>query len=127
MKDLFKENGFLSEYGKEMVAPIQNRLENLLTSIEVRYLSETELRALGGVISKLVGDTIADFIAHKAEVDRKLSSMTDDEFENYMKNKYGERWMFKSASSEELKRCKLLAEAKIGPILKEMRKELAAP
>lgn len=120
MSKMYKENGFLSPEGKSVVAPLEGALEALLSSPEVREMSETELRTLGGVLSNIIGNAISNVIVSRSVFQSNLDKMTDEQFELFMKTKYGDRWILQSVLPEELKRSARLNEQKNQDLLDEI-------
>jgi hypothetical protein len=100
----FNDNGFLSEEGKRMLLEFNTAIENLMATDEVDDMSETEIRALGSVLAKIVGDVISNRISRKLQENVKFEAMSDDDFETYLKNKYGDNWVFMTLTPEEFKR-----------------------
>ncbi len=104
-KELYKDNGILSEHGVVVTHPVKMALYKLLNQHEeIKGLSENELRTLGGSLQKIVGDAISERILFKNEVQKKLDAFNDEQFTAYLKAKYGSRWMLQSLSEEELAR-----------------------
>lgn len=124
MSKLFKENGFLSEEGQQVLSKVKGALEDLFSSKEVKDLSETELRTLGSNLSALVGNTISDRLQAKREVIKKFEGMDDKQFQAYLVAKYGDNWMFQSLTPDELDRCPKLQQQEIENILKESAKHV---
>ncbi|CAM6006385.1 unnamed protein product [Sphagnum balticum] len=102
----FKENGSLSEEGERAFIEIRDEVDNFLGHDEVLYMSISELQILGSCIAKFVADRIHDKIIHRHRIANEFEAMTDDEFYDYLKEKYGEHiWQFCSLTPEELARC----------------------
>jgi hypothetical protein len=121
----FNDNGFLSEDGKRMLLEFNTAIENLMTTDEVDDMSETELRAMGSVLSKIVGDTITNRISRKLQETDKFTAMSDIEFESYLTNKYGNNWVFVSLTPEELSRVPALDLDKLRKEMKVIGEELS--
>ena len=117
----YKENGFLSEEGKKLLAPVAEALSKVFTSVEVREMSESQLRILGSSLSHLVGETTSNFIQSKAEVTRRFESMSEEQFEAYLKAKYGDKWMFVSLTPEEFARVRPISKEEMDKALEEGR------
>jgi hypothetical protein len=123
MKKMYKENGYLSEHGEVVTHPVKMALYKLLNQDEqVKQMDESELRVLGSALQKIVGDQISDRIQFKKEVARKLAEMKDEQFYDYLKEKYGDNWMLVSLTGEELARCPRLSKEEIEKSLEEGRK-----
>lgn len=65
MSKLFIDNGFLSEKGQELVSPFQESINKIFESAEVKNLNSAQLRALGANLSKIIGDTVSDYLVNK--------------------------------------------------------------
>jgi hypothetical protein len=65
MSKLFVDNGLLSEQGKELVSPIQDSINKLFESTEVKNLNSTQFRALGANLAKIIGDAVSDYLVNK--------------------------------------------------------------
>jgi len=77
MKKLFTESGFLSEEGKKAFSQLLDpHLESLFRNLQ----DENEIRIVGSLVQKRVGDFIYDKILAKRNAQNKLSNMNDDEF-----------------------------------------------
>lgn len=127
MNKLYKENGLLSEGGEVVTHPVKMAVYKLLNQDEqVKQMGESELRVLGGCLQKIVGDLISERIQFKNEVAKKLAAMKDEEFENYLKEKYGDRWILVSLTEEELDRVPRLSEEQIQNALEQGRRDREA-
>ena len=120
MNKLYKENGFLSEYGK-------GNFEKYLDK-EVKMLlktgdSENEINLIGSLIMKRIGDLIFDQIQSKKKIDNKFKYMNDKEFELYLASKYGPQWLLKSLTTEEYERCPPISQEKIKEIMEKKAKQ----
>lgn len=119
MNKLYKENGLLSEHGVHVTHNVKMAVWKLLRMEEdVKHMDESQLRVLGGVLQKIVGDLISERIQERNEITKHLAAMEDAEFERLLKKKYGDRWMLVSLEPEELERIKPIAEEEIKRILK---------
>lgn len=58
MSRFFKENGFLSKEGKELLQYVRASLVELLASEEVSKMDESELAVLGSNLSTMVGESV---------------------------------------------------------------------
>ena len=86
MSKLYKENGFLSEYGEDTFSQYLDKEINVLLN---SAKNENELRLIGSLIYKRVGDILADRIRDKNRIKSKFDAMSNEEFYSYLKNKYG--------------------------------------
>lgn len=124
MNKMFKENGFLSEEGKKVLQPLHDELTELFSNPEVRNMSVSELRVLGANLAKAVGDLTSEAILARNQMSAKLAAMSDEQFEAYLKARYGEGWMFQSLTPEELERAPRLQTEEIMNTLKESAKHI---
>lgn len=122
MSKYFIENGSLSEAGLHLVSGIKNKLEEIITSDEIRYMSEAELRMIETHLHKLLGDTISNKLAARQQLQAKYQAMSDDEFYSYLKEKYGAMWRWLSLTPEELERVPPLTNEQIEKAIEEGRK-----
>lgn len=116
---LFTESGFLSQYGKET---FEQSLDKEIKAILNTATSEEELRLLGSLISNRVGNMVADCIVARKQKANQFQSMTDEQFESYLKTKYGDRWMLVSLTPEEFERCPVPSKEEINKVMEEGRK-----
>jgi hypothetical protein len=89
---------------KQLLGKFRYALEEIMASDEVYEMSQTEVRNLGSALAKVVGDVICDQIAIRLQARNKFFKMTDEEFENFLKEKYGKHWVFMSLTPEEFER-----------------------
>lgn len=105
MSKLYTENGFLSEEGKMLFKEL---LDGKIATLLRQAKDENELRLIGSLIHKRVGDLVADAVLEKKEKIAQLQAMSDEDFENYLEDKYskhGKDWKLKAVfTSEELDR-----------------------
>lgn len=113
MSKLFKENGFLSEEGQKAFAPVVSALETLMTSPEVRKMSENEMRLLGSNLASLAGNTVSNAIQARNNIINSLSKMSNEQFYAFLKAKYGDQWMMVSLTPEEFNRLPRLSNDEI--------------
>lgn len=119
MSKLYKENGFLSEFGEEV---FKERLDNEITKLLNTAKDESSARLIGSLIHKRIGDMVTNWIAAKNEIAAKFNAMEDPEFEAYLKKKYGDHWMLVSLTQEELDRCRPISEKQIRKAMEEVEK-----
>lgn len=124
MSKMFRDNGFLSEEGKQVLQPLHDGLMEVISSKDVRDMSVAELRTLGANLAKAVGDVISEQIYARSQVSKRFESMTDEQFEAYLRAKHGDRWMFVTLTPAELERCPKLQQQEIENILKKSAETL---
>jgi len=98
---LINESGFLTPLGKKWIDDkvLPNIIE-ILNDME----TENQMQIVGGVLSKQIGDTIADKLLERAQRRQFLVDMSDEEFETHLKNKYGDNYTAITLTKEELER-----------------------
>lgn len=67
MSKLFVDNGLLSDQGKQLVEPVQQALNAVLNTSEVKSLSTSEIQALKANLAKMIGDNILDYVSEKSK------------------------------------------------------------
>lgn len=118
-KKLLKQTGEFSEEGKLAMLEFRTALENLMSSDEVREMSQSELRVLGSLLAKETGDAISFRISDKLQRTAAFEKMSDEEFETYLKEKYGSIWQLISLTPEEQARVPVLSHEKIRELLEK--------
>lgn len=101
MSKLYTENGFLSEEGKRVFKEI---LDGKIASLLRQAEDENELRLIGSLILKRVGDLVSDAVLEKKQKTAQLNAMSDEDFEQYLENKYGEygeNWILRARLTPE--------------------------
>src|SRR5258708_3683955 len=111
----------IKDLKKRFFFEFQTALDNILESDQVSEMSEQGIRDIGVQLASLVGDAISKKVIKKVQISNRFAAMTDEEFETYLKDKYGEVWLFISLTPEEEKRAGIpvLTPEKIEEILKE--------
>ena len=109
-KDLINESGFLTPRGKELIEQeVLPNAEKFLDMME----TEVELRIMSGILAKHIGDMVATKVVELANKQKPFFNMSDEDFETYLKSKYGEEYILVSLTKEELERCPQLDEEKL--------------
>lgn len=92
---LFDERGFLSEVGEKRTNKLRKELQKLINELPIE-----EIPLVGTILQKMVGDVISLSIIEKQQIKKQLDAMSDDEFTQYLSDKYlplhGENWMLVS-------------------------------
>ena len=117
MSKLCKETGFLNTEGKEVVQEFSKTIDKLLASPVVNEMSSAEIRTFGSNLAAILADKLSFFLQEKNNIKSKYDSMSDDEFEGYLQNKYGKNILFTIMEPEEMARYQPLFQKKIGEIL----------
>ena len=117
----FKENGFLSEEGNGLLLDFRTALDNIMESDDIHDMSDNELLILQSNMTKLVGDAIAKQLSHRQVRSAKIEAMTDEEFDAYLHDKYGDSWFVHGLEPEELARAKRIAYVNVEKAFAEMQ------
>lgn len=97
MSKLYKENGMISEEGKQV---FKETFDSTVQKLLSQAGSETEIRMIASLIHARVGELAFDTIQNISSLDK----LSDDEFDQFLKDKYGDDWMQKALPHEELNR-----------------------
>ena len=120
--NVFTENGNLNENGKKVTAPLASALEHIFASYEVKDMSIDEMRSFGASLAKIVKDEVSNRIQGKLDVKTKFGHMTDDQFNAYLRVKYGKEFALKTLTPEEFDRLPLIPKEVFDKALEEGRK-----
>lgn len=110
------ETGFLTNEGK---LEFEKTLAAPLKEVLALATTEAEVNMLGGVLSHFVADMISTRRFKIKETASKFDAMSDDEFDQYLKNKYGDNYFFVSLTDEEMKRVPRLSKEAIEKAIAE--------
>lgn len=120
--DLVQQNGFLTEEGRKLLEPVTDALQKVLYSSELRGATDEQIRLLGSIAMAQVADSVSQKVQRKVNIENSLKAMTDNEFEMYLKQKYGDKWNTTSLTPEEFERCPVPSVESIKTVLEEGRK-----
>ncbi len=101
MSKWFKENGFLDDEGKKALAGLKEALEGVLASPEGKSLSDNELQTLQANVANMVGNIFSNAIQARSEEAEMLNHMTDEQFDSFLQEKYGNQWMLTVLTRQE--------------------------
>jgi len=110
---IFNENGSLNDLGKQLISGLVGSIEMLFNADTIQDLSDEDLRLLGANIQSIIGNAISKQIVNKEKISKTFNSMSDEQFEKYLENKYGAMWRFMSLTAEEFERVPRFAEEEI--------------
>jgi hypothetical protein len=105
MKKFFDEKGGLTDWARRMMLDLTSGLDQLMTSDEVTDMTESELRLLGSHLAGMMADIVSKKIARKLQRAKAFSELTDEQFEEYLQEKYGTVWRLVPLTREEYDRC----------------------
>lgn len=122
MNKYINGNGFLTPAGQALLEPLKAELQKVLK--ETGAKSESEIRTVGAILSKLVGDVVSDQLKvvppPEVVIPQKFLDMPDDEFKAYLEFTYGEGFKFDRLTAEE----KLRLGVSIKNAMKDVAKKL---
>jgi hypothetical protein len=102
MKKIFDDRGFLTEEGKysKQMKDFIIKTDDMLEGYSIN-----ELRIMGSILHKIVGDAVCDAIQFKTNETNKFTAMSDEEFDKYLADKYapiyGKNWLIKASITDE--------------------------
>lgn len=100
MKKFTDDRGFLNKEGEKATAKFKRELKKILGELKL-----DEIQTMGTLLHKIVGDAVFDAAQAKKELVNKFAAMSDEDFEEYLNNKYtflhGKDWFFKASLTEE--------------------------
>jgi hypothetical protein len=65
--NFFKENGFLSAEGEQLISEVKVALTNMLASPEVQKMDKSQIRILNSNLNKIIGEMISDHLITLSE------------------------------------------------------------
>jgi hypothetical protein len=102
MEEHINGNGFLTPSGQQLVAAAKAELEKVIKELSSGP-QKIDMPTIYAILNKLVADTILEQTVTKQKTS-SFDTMSDEEFYDYLENKYGFRWFLVSLSPEEFKR-----------------------
>jgi hypothetical protein len=119
---IITESGQLNLDGNVLTIEFKDCLDKIMRQPEVLEMTTNELQILGSCLAKMVGETITNKIAAKAERVNQFIAMSDQEFEDYLQKKYGNNWAFTTLTEEEYQRVPTISAEDIRKCLEENNK-----
>lgn len=116
LNKLLSETGFLTSEGK---AEFEKALAPAVKDILSLATSENECNMLGSTLVQYVAEMISVRRSRIKETASKFDAMSDVEFEQYLKDKYGENYLFVSLTDEEMRRVPRLSKETIEKAIAE--------
>lgn len=89
---------------EDILLPVAQSVEKLFSTAPVKEMTVSQLRAFGLYTIRVIADMFAEKVQARENLISRFENMTDDQFEAYLKAKYGEDWMFKSLAPDEFGR-----------------------
>jgi len=114
-----------SPEGEKLFGPLKQALSDLFNSEEVKGMSNTQKHIIGSIMSNMVGNHVSDSIREHDELINMYNAMSDEVFEVYLKEKYGEGWLFKTLTPEEFDRSRPIAKANVAKIMEGVRERMS--
>jgi hypothetical protein len=118
MGKFINERNELTLEGKEVLKKFIKPLVNLVSK-DMNEMSDTELCVFDSLMSKLVGDTISIELQKRwdKKSESELYKLSDEEFIEYLQNKYGNNYFLVSLTDEEYDRCEPISQKKVKEII----------
>lgn len=126
MNKYFKDNAQLTDEGKQVLKPLSEALEQIFGTQTVKDMSVQEIETLASNMAKMVADFVFDKKIVKNEIVKKFNEMTDEQFEAYLKAKYGPQYMLVGLTKEELDRVPPLSKEDLKKAMEEGRQAYKA-
>lgn len=102
---------FINEY-KELV-------DKIINHPDITYMSSDELDMYSEKILRILFSKIKAKMTEKQNLEIMLDKMSNEEFEQYLKDKYGPHWMLVTLLPEELDRCPVITDEEIKEALRQ--------
>jgi hypothetical protein len=102
MRTIFKIDGSLTEWGIQALNDFTASIQNLLERDEVASMTESELHLLGSVLAQKVGQAICNKTARKKQMSNIFDKMSDQEFQDYLREKNGDLYLMMTFTPEEM-------------------------
>lgn len=96
MNKFFQDNGYLSDHGKKALSEFKKALMEVLSSPEVKEMNEAEFMTLQANLGHLVDNEMSKEAGNRREEVVRLNSMSDENFEAFLAEKYGPEYMLKA-------------------------------
>lgn len=124
MRKIFNDDASLTEEGKSIFLDFNIGLSRAMHSDQAHDMGEDELLILSTHMHKVIGDAITNRISCKRQLKAKLQVMTDQEFDTYLKAKYGDNWFIHGLEPEELARVPLSDFQKLADEMTSVSQEI---
>ena len=94
-------------------------IDRILSHPDTIQMTSDELELYAEKILKILFSKVRAKMTEKQNLAIQLDRMTNEEFEEYMSNKYGPKWMLVTILPEELDRCSPITDEQIKEALKQ--------
>lgn len=119
MNSYFQEGGSLTSRGEMLLVTFKGAIESLFDTLEVQDMTEDQIRVLGSIMTDMVADKFSKRLAVKKQDTQRFADLTDEQFHEHLKEKYGFLWMCMSLSEEELARCPIILKEEIKQAIRD--------
>jgi hypothetical protein len=113
----------MNSENEEILLPVTQSIEKLSSSLAVKEMTIAQLRDLGNSLHDMIENIIFEKVKARTEIALKFQNMTNEQFEAYLKAKYGDKWMFTSLTPDEFARVPNLSQEDLEKALEEGYKE----
>lgn len=122
--DVVQENSQTTTFGKNLIEDnLISPLEEILEEFDPE-LNVAELQTLASIILNKISSSFNDKILEMSKLTSEtltFNKMTDEEFNEYLKAKYGNMWLLCSLTDAELDRCPLPSNEERAEIMEKAR------
>jgi len=94
-------------------------IEKILKHPDIIQMSFEDLELYSEKLLKILFTKVRARMSEKQDLAMMLDKMTNEEFYQYMQEKYGPKWILKTILPEELDRCPIISEEEIEELLRQ--------
>ncbi len=94
-------------------------IEKILKHPDIIQMSFEDLELYSEKLLKILFTKVRARMSEKQDLAVMLDKMTNEEFYQYMQEKYGPKWILKTILPEELDRCPIISEEEIEELLRQ--------
>lgn len=124
-RKLFQENCIPTAEGTKFLEDFDRALKTIFNSDEVKSMNNSQRRIIGSLLANMVGSATTDSVVKHDQMVAELEAVSDEDFESFLKEKYGESWLFVTLTPEEFERAKRVRHKEIAKIMEGVRERLA--
>lgn len=94
-------------------------IEKILKHPDIIQMSFDDLELYAEKLLKILFSKVRSKMSEKQDLAVMLDKMTNEEFYQYMQDKYGPKWILVTILPEELDRCPVISEEEIEELLRQ--------
>lgn len=118
MEKFFDDKG-PTDYARRVMLDLTYGLDQLMSSDIVCDMDVQELYILQSHLAHIVQEAVSKKISKKLQQELAFEQMTDDQFYDYLKEKYGTIWQLVTLTKEEYNRVPRLSDEDIRKAIEE--------